>query len=106
MKSLHISKVVIKNYRNFKEVDVRLAHKQVIIGENNVGKTNFLRALQLVLDPSFSDEDRYLDESDFYDGLEEPMENKEIIEISIYISGYKNNKNILAQLSDAIQSIV
>lgn len=101
MKSLHISKVVIKNYRNFKEVEVRLAHKQVIIGENNVGKTNFLRALQLVLDPSFSDEDRYLDESDFNDGLEEPMENKEIIEISIYISGYKNNKNILAQLSDA-----
>lgn len=48
MKSLYISRVKIKNYRNFKNVDVNLGHKQVIIGENNVGKTNFLRALQLI----------------------------------------------------------
>lgn len=101
MKSLYISRVSIKNYRNFKDIDVNLDHKQVIIGENNVGKTNFLRALQLVLDPSFSDEDRYLEESDFFDGLEDPMVNKEVVEIKIYISNYEGNKNILAQLSDA-----
>ena len=41
MKSLFISRVKIKNYRNFKDVDVRLGHKQIIIGENNVGKTNY-----------------------------------------------------------------
>jgi putative ATP-dependent endonuclease of OLD family len=101
MKSLYISRVIIKNYRNFKDIDVSLGHKQVIIGENSIGKTNFLRAIQLVLDPSFSDEDRYLEESDFFDGLENPIENKEIIEIKIYLSNYSNNKNILAQLSDA-----
>ena len=49
MKSLFISRVVIKNFRNLTNVDVCLGHKQIIIGENNVGKTNFLRALQLVL---------------------------------------------------------
>ncbi|NSI06389.1 AAA family ATPase, partial [[Ruminococcus] gnavus] len=65
MKSLFISRVKIKNYRNFKNVDVQLGHKQIIIGENNVGKTNFLRALQLILDPTLSDEDRMLQESDF-----------------------------------------
>lgn len=101
MKSLYISRVIIKNYRNFRDVDVSLNHKQVIIGENNIGKTNFLRALQLVLDQSFSDEDRYLEESDFFDGLENPVENKKIIEIKIYLSNYTYNKNILAQLSDA-----
>ena len=101
MKSLYISRVIIKNYRNFKNADVALDHKQVIIGENNVGKTNFLRALQLILDPSLSDEDRHLDASDFFDGIENPMENKAIIEIKIYLSNYMNNKNILAQLSDA-----
>ena len=41
MKSLFISRVKIKNYRNFKNVDVQLGHKQIIIGENNVGKTIF-----------------------------------------------------------------
>lgn len=101
MQSLYISRVTIKNFRNFKNVDVSLGHKQVIIGENNIGKTNFLRALQLILDPTLSDEDRILDESDFFDGLKKPMENKEEIVIEIYINNYSNNKTILATFSDA-----
>lgn len=72
MKSLFISRVKIKNYRNFRDVDVQLGHKQIIIGENNVGKTNFLKALQLILDPALSDEDRMLEESDFNDTLVNP----------------------------------
>lgn len=55
-----ISRAIIKNYRNFKSIDVNLTSKQVIIGENNIGKTNFVKALQLILDPSLSDFDRYL----------------------------------------------
>ncbi|MBU3175191.1 AAA family ATPase [Clostridium estertheticum] len=101
MQSLFISRVVIKNFRNFKNVDVNLGHKQVIIGENNVGKTNFLKALQLILDPTLSDEDRMLDESDFNDTLVSPMENKEEIKIDIYISNYQNNKTVLTVLQDA-----
>lgn len=101
MKSLYISRVIIKNYRNFKDVDVRLGHKQVVIGENNIGKTNFIKALQLILDPTFSDEDRRLDASDFNDTLVDPMENKKEIEITIYISNFKNNKTILAMLQGA-----
>lgn len=101
MKSLYISRVVIKNYRNFKNVDVKLGHKEVIIGENNIGKTNFLRALQLVLDPTLSDDDRMLDESDFNDTLIDPVKNGEEILIQIYISNYSRNKTILAILQDA-----
>ena len=101
MKSLFISRVVIKNFRNFKNVDVCLGHKQIIIGENNVGKTNFLRALQLVLDPTLSDEDRMLQESDFNDFIKNPMENKEEILIEIYIDNYDQNKTILAVFQDA-----
>lgn len=101
MKSLFISRVVIKNFRNFNNVDVCLGHKQIIIGENNVGKTNFLRALQLVLDPTLSDEDRMLQESDFNDSIKNPMENKEEILIEIYIDNYDQNKTILAVFQDA-----
>lgn len=101
MKSLFISRVKIKNYRNFKDVDVRLGHKQIIIGENNVGKTNFLKALQLILDPTLSDEDRMLEESDFNDMLVNPMENKEEIVIEVYIENYSNNKTILTVFQDA-----
>lgn len=61
IKSPYISRVKIKNFRNFKDIDVNLSHKQVIIGENNVGKTNFLKAIQIILDPKFSDEDRFFE---------------------------------------------
>jgi len=101
MQSLYISKVKIKNFRNFKNVDVNLGHKEVIIGENNVGKTNFLKALQLILDPSLSDEDRMLDETDFNDTLTDPMDNDKEIQIDIFISNYKTNKTILTVLQDA-----
>ncbi|WP_179301697.1 ATP-dependent nuclease [Neobacillus jeddahensis] len=97
----HISKVQIQNFRNFKYVDVELTHKQVIIGENNVGKTNFLRAIQLILDPKLSDEDRFLNDTDFYEGIESPMENGEEVKISIDIKGFDHNKMLLAILSDA-----
>ncbi|WP_200411019.1 ATP-dependent nuclease [Virgibacillus salexigens] len=99
--SPYISRVKIKNFRNFKHEDISLSHKQVIIGENNVGKTNLLRAIQLILDPKLSDEDRYLNESDFYDGLEDPMNNGEVIEIVIDIKSYEHNKTVLSMLSDA-----
>ena len=101
MKSLFISRVKIKNYRNFKDVDVQLGHKQIIIGENNVGKTNFLKALQLILDPTLSDEDRMLQESDFNDTIVNPMENKEEIVVELYIDNYSNNKTILTVFQDA-----
>lgn len=101
MDGLYISRVVIKNYRNFKDLDVRLQHKSVIVGENNVGKTNFIKALQLILDPTLSDEDRMLSESDFNDSLENPMENNHEILIQIYINNYRNNIAVMTMLSDA-----
>lgn len=101
MKSLYISRVKIKNFRNFRELDVKMSNKEIIVGENNVGKTNFLRAIQLILDPSLSDEDRMLSESDFNDCIVNPMENDEEILVQIYISNYKKNKTILCTLSDA-----
>lgn len=101
MKSPYISKVILKNYRNFKDCTVNLSHKGVIIGENNVGKTNFIKALQLILDPSLSEETRCLNEDDFFDGLINPVENNLEIIIQIFISNYQNNGNIMAQLDDA-----
>jgi len=41
--------VIIKNFRNFKSLDVKLGELAVILGENKVGKTNLLFALRLIL---------------------------------------------------------
>ncbi|GAA0063620.1 ATP-dependent nuclease [Clostridium sp. CTA-1] len=97
--------VQIKNYRNFKAANFELKKKAILIGENGAGKSNLLRAIQLILDPTFSEDDRLLDESDFHDGIKNPEENGEEIIISIYIDGYSEAKNILCQLSDATVDI-
>ncbi|TWI56104.1 ATP-dependent nuclease [Halalkalibacter nanhaiisediminis] len=96
----YISKVTIKNFRNFLDTEVILNSKQVIIGENNVGKTNFIKALQLILDPNFSDSDRELEESDFNDSIDSPFESKQKIEISIEIQGFEKHTALLAAFCD------
>lgn len=104
MSNPYLSKVRIKNFRNFKDVAVELEKQQIVIGENNVGKTNFIRAIQLILDPSLSEEERYLNETDFFEGLESPFENNEIIEIEIELRNYENNLKLLTILSGATVS--
>ncbi len=48
---MYISKINIKNFRNFVEQDILFNDGiNVIIGPNNSGKTNLLKALSLVLD--------------------------------------------------------
>jgi putative ATP-dependent endonuclease of OLD family len=47
---MHLSRLYIKNFRSIKEVDLRFKPgKNVIIGRNNAGKSNIIRALDLVL---------------------------------------------------------
>jgi len=98
----YICKVNIENFRNFRCADFWLNEKQVIIGENAVGKSNLLYALQLILDPTLSDKDRMLDESDFWEGLDDPMTNGKQIIIELWFANFEENKYVLAQLTDAI----
>jgi putative ATP-dependent endonuclease of OLD family len=97
----YICHIHISNFRNFHCADFYLSNKQVVIGENSVGKSNLLYALQLILDPTFSDKDRMLEESDFWEGLIDPMSSGEEIVIELFFANFEENKNILAQLTDA-----
>lgn len=51
---MRVSRVVIKNYRNFKSFDINLKEFTLLIGENNIGKTNFLNALGLIFSQDIS----------------------------------------------------
>ena len=48
---MKLRSVHIRNFRNLKDVYVVFSGIGVIVGENDSGKTNFLHALRLVLDP-------------------------------------------------------
>ena len=52
---MRISRVQITNFRNFKSLDVALSEHAVIVGENKIGKSNFIYALRLLLDPMHGD---------------------------------------------------
>ncbi|MDW3650998.1 MAG: AAA family ATPase [Bacteroidia bacterium] len=63
---MKISKITIKGFRNFKDATINLAQQALIIGPNDIGKTNFIRAFRLLLDPGLSYQDLKPDDSDFY----------------------------------------
>jgi len=48
---MKLRKISIKNFRNLREVNVLPRKITVIVGENNAGKSNFIHALRLLLDP-------------------------------------------------------
>ncbi len=39
---MKISRLIIKNYRNLKDIDICLGETVVLVGENNSGKSNLL----------------------------------------------------------------
>ena len=106
---MRISRIQIENFRNFKFLDVNLGQNIVLVGENKSGKSNFIDALRLVLDPSLSDNDRRLEASDFWDGDgEAPFDGREI-RISIQFTNFADSENLeqlpLSWLSDCLIEI-
>lgn len=97
---MRLSRIVVKNFRNFKFLDVRLGEHAVVLGENKVGKTNLLFALRLILDPSLPDSSRRLRLEDFWDGLPRPLKAEDVIEVSVEFRGFEDDENLLAVLAD------
>jgi len=69
---MHISKLTLVNYRNFKNTSLKFQRGvNTIIGENGAGKSNILRAIRLLLDDTMVRSAYRIDESDFNRSLEQ-----------------------------------
>ncbi len=69
---MHLSKVTLRNYRNFSNTRFVFSKGiNTIIGENGSGKTNLFRAIRLLLDDSMRRSAMRLDERDFFRGLDD-----------------------------------
>lgn len=99
---MFVSRVQITNFRNFRSLKISMGQTAVIVGENKVGKSNFLHALRLVLDPSLPDSARMLRLEDFWDGLESPITGGQIIEVVIEFMGFADDTALLAILQDSL----
>lgn len=63
---MDISKVDLIGYRSFKDVSINFRSDTLLIGANDIGKSNLLHALRILLDRSLSEADIEPTETDFY----------------------------------------
>jgi putative ATP-dependent endonuclease of OLD family len=98
---VRISRIKIKNFANFSDLDVETGDSIVIVGENKVGKSNFIRALQLILDPGLSERDRQLGFEHFWDGLGEDKLG-ETVEVSVELTDFTDDPRLMAHLGDCV----
>jgi hypothetical protein len=61
-----IEKVKIEGFRNFSNLTANLKKSTLIIGANDIGKTNLMYALRLLLDKSLSERDIEPEVTDFH----------------------------------------
>jgi putative ATP-dependent endonuclease of OLD family len=102
---MKIHRIVIENFRNFQQLDLVLHDHAVIVGPNNVGKSNLLHGLRLVLDPSLPDTARQLRPEDFWDGVERPLSTDVRLRIVVELTDFESNDDQLAALAECLVSV-
>lgn len=68
---MYLSRLIISNYRSIKELELKFEKgKNVIVGKNNAGKSNIIRAIDLILgenSPTYAKSEN-ITENDFHNG--------------------------------------
>ncbi|MCV9937693.1 AAA family ATPase [Boseaceae bacterium BT-24-1] len=95
---MRLSKLIIRNFRNFRSVEIPLSDNVVLLGENRIGKSNLLFAIRLILDPTLPDSARQLKLSDLWDGA--PPDFSEVIEVHLEIADFTSDLGLVALLTD------
>lgn len=88
---MKIEWIKIKGFRNFDNEKINFAEQTLIIGANDVGKTNLIYALRLLFDRSLSDRDLDLFNSDYNvytksDSIEITVKLVEVMEDCLIVS--------------------
>lgn len=65
---MRITKLKIENFRGIKEGEMLIPSHAVMVGDNNIGKSSLLEAIDLVLGPERLARRPVIDEHDFYAG--------------------------------------
>ncbi|WP_144612335.1 ATP-dependent endonuclease [Bacillus cereus] len=84
-----LKRAIIKKFRNLTDVEISFSKKSLVIGANDVGKTNLMDALRILLDKNLSEADLVPKDEDFCafnecNSFEITLEFTDIIEDCIY----------------------
>lgn len=83
--NMKLSKLYIKNFRNIKEIELEFTDFTVLVGQNNVGKSNILQSIYKVLKIGENPARVYFSEQDFHYDYESNDRADEIV-IELYFS--------------------
>ncbi len=107
---MKISRLVIRNFRSFEMLDVKLADPiTCVIGENNTGKSALLHAIRICIDSSLSSTFRTLIKSDVHSSVDLAFPNQVLIGLEITDYKGKTNEQALVgpwQTADGIARLV
>lgn len=102
--SLHIARIEIENFRNFGKLIIDpFPATAVIVGQNNVGKSNLLYALRLLLDPDLPDSARRLRAEDIFDGSG-GLQQAVMVRIVVELAGFDSDSRASSALVDCFTS--
>lgn len=102
---MHVSRVLIENYRNFKRLELsEIPQGVLLVGENGIGKSNFLRALRLVLDQELPDAERQLRQEDICEYADAQLADGVTVRIEVEIAGFEDNTAACGMLDGCIVS--
>ncbi len=92
---ISISKVRIENFRSIENLELSLSMTNVLIGANNCGKSNFLKAINVALG-----QNKIVSSEDIYIGKDEVLDNVKYATIDIMLRPVDANNSILSSFSD------
>lgn len=95
-----ISKVRIKNYRSIESLDLELSMSNLLLGQNNTGKSNFLRAINTAIIGA-SD----ISENDIFIGDGERLEKSKAATIDILIQPIDADEKVCKEFADFWTSV-
>ena len=94
---MQLSRIVIKNYRSLKFIDVLVAERTTcVVGENNTGKSNLIQALRLCLDVNLSSAYRALVKDDVHCDVDQRQPFQVLI--GVEFTGFQGRDNEEAML--------
>lgn len=92
---ISISKVRIENFRSIENLELSLSMTNVLIGANNCGKSNFLKAINVALGQI-----KIVSSEDIYVGKDEVLDNTKCATIDIMLRPVDTTNKILSAFSD------
>lgn len=92
---ISISKVRIENFRSIENLELSLSMTNILIGANNCGKSNFLKAINVALG-----QNRIISSDDIYVGKDEVLDNTKCAIIDIMLRPINETNNIISSFSD------